>query len=86
MSEVQEAPRVAANVVTSENLAEFNAKRMGLAEPPASEAVQAEPQQDEVQSEPEVENEATATEDRKQNPKLEKRFSKITEQREAARA
>ena len=86
MSEVQEAPRVAANVVTSENLAEFNSKRMGLAEPPASEAAQAEPQQDEVQSEPEVENEATATEDRKQNPKLEKRFSKITEQREAARA
>jgi hypothetical protein len=29
MSEVQDAPKVAANVVTSENLAEFNAKKMG---------------------------------------------------------
>jgi hypothetical protein len=32
MSEVAE--RLAANVVTSENLAEFNAKRMGLADSP----------------------------------------------------
>jgi hypothetical protein len=46
-----------------------------------------EPQEvDQGQSEPtEVENEATATEDRKQNPKLERRFSEITKQREAAR-
>jgi len=86
MSEVAE--RLAANVVTSENLAEFNAKRMGLADPTPSEAVeQTEPQEvDQGQSEPtEVENEATATEDRKQNPKLERRFSEITKQREAAR-
>ena len=86
MSEVAE--RLAANVVTSENLAEFNAKRMGLADPLPSEAVeQAEPQEvEQGQSEPtEVENEATATEDRKQNPKLERRFSEITKQRESAR-
>ena len=86
MSEVAE--RLAANVVTSENLAEFNAKRMGLADPSPNEAVEAtEPQEvDQGQSEPtEVENEATATEDRKQNPKLERRFSEITKQREAAR-
>ena len=86
MSEVAE--RLAANVVTSENLAEFNAKRMGLADPLPSEAVeQAEPQEvEQGQSEPtEVENEATATEDKKQNPKLERRFSEITKQREAAR-
>jgi hypothetical protein len=86
MSEVAE--RLAANVVTSENLAEFNAKRMGLADPTPSEAVEpTEPQEVDLgQSEPtEVENEATATEDRKQNPKLERRFSEITKQREAAR-
>ncbi len=86
MSEVAE--RLAANVVTSENLAEFNAKRMGLADPTPSEAVETtEPQEvDQGQSEPvEAENEATATEDRKQNPKLERRFSEITKQREAAR-
>jgi len=86
MSEVAE--RLAANVVTSENLAEFNAKRMGLADPTPSEAVEpTEPQEvDQGQSEPtEAENEATATEDRKQNPKLERRFSEITKQREDAR-
>lgn len=89
MSEVSE--RLAANVVTSENLAEFNAKRMGLADPIPSEAVvettPAEPQGDSGdQSEPtEAQSEATATEDRKQNPKLERRFSEITKQREEAR-
>ncbi|CAB5212780.1 hypothetical protein UFOVP188_53 [uncultured Caudovirales phage] len=89
MSEVSE--RLAANVVTSENLAEFNAKRMGLADPIPSVAVvedtPAEPQGDSGdQSEPtEAQSEATATEDRKQNPKLERRFSEITKQREEAR-
>jgi len=86
MSEVQEAPqvqpRVAQTVLTNENMAEFAAKKLGLAAP--SEAVKTEPQ---AQSEPaDSENEATTVEDRKQNPKLEKRFSKMTEQREAARA
>ena len=93
MSEVQEAPqvqpRVAANVVTSENLAEFTAKRMGLADSTPSEAapVAEPPQVDNGQSEPvEASEEATATEDRKRNPKLEIRFEKITKQREEARA
>jgi len=92
MSEVQEAPqvqpRVAANVVTSENLAEFNAKRMGLADSTPSEAapVAEPPEGDNGQSEPvEASEEATATEDRKRNPKLEIRFEKITKQREEAR-
>jgi len=76
--------KVAANVVTSENLAEFNAKRLGLADREA--VVEATPIEPQEQSEPvEAKEEATATEDRKQNPKLEKRFSEITKQREAAR-
>ena len=92
MSEVQEAPqvqpKVSTTVVTSENLAEFNAKRMGLADSKPSEAapVAEPPQVDNVQSEPvEASEEATTTEDRKRNPKLEIRFEKITKQREEAR-
>ena len=93
MSEVQEVqvaqPKVSTTVVTSENLAEFNAKRMGLADSTPSEAApSAEPPEvDNGQSEPvEASEEATATEDRKRNPKLEIRFEKITKQREEARA
>jgi chromosome segregation ATPase len=88
MSEVAE--RLAANLVTSENLAEFNAKKMGLADRAPAEAVventPTEPTETPEQSEPKAESEATATEDRKQNPKLERRFSEITKQREEARA
>ena len=83
----QAAPASSAVVVTSENLADFQLKRMGLAEPtPPTEAAQevAEPVVEETQSEPEAE-EKPATEERKQNPKLEKRFSELTKQREAAR-
>jgi len=87
MSEVAE--RLAANVVTSENLAEFNAKKMGLADRAPVEAVvenaPTEPTETSNQSEPKAESEATATEEKK-NPKLEKRFSDITKQREEARA
>jgi hypothetical protein len=88
MSEVQDAPapKVAANVVTSENLAEFTAKKLGLADSTPSEAAPAEPQEDVEQSEPVAEEEAKPAEDRKQNPKLEKRFSDLTKQREAAKA
>ena len=74
-------PRQAQTVLTNENMAEFAAKKLGLAA--SSEAVKTEPQQSELSN---SENEATAVEDRKQNPKLEKRFSEITKQREAARA
>ena len=83
--------RLAANVVTSENLAEFNAQRLGLAETkPAAEATP-EPAAEAVQSEqPEkgdvTQDEATQQGERKPNPKLEKRFSEITRQREEARA
>jgi hypothetical protein len=45
----------------------------------------AEPTESQNQSESLDENEATATEERKRNPKLELRFEKITKQREEAR-
>lgn len=87
MSEVQE--RVAANVVTSENLAEFAAQKLGLVDAPAVEAADAEPNAEADQSGQDGEgNEATATDESKEkkpNPKLERRFSEITKQREAAR-
>jgi len=78
----------AGQVLTSENAAEFYANRLGLAESPAeSEAVdETEPEAEETQSEPkEAEKEANQEGERKQNPKLEKRFSEITKQREEAR-
>lgn len=82
MSEVQE--RVAANVVTSENLAEFNAKKLGLnTEPPAAEP--SEPVEVTDQTEVSAEIDAEPVEERKQNPKIERRFSEITKQREAAK-
>lgn len=84
MSEVQE--RVAANVVTSENLAEFAAKKLGLTPPPAAAAEPpAEPVEVVEESEAPAAEKAEPTEERKQNPKIEKRFSEITKQREAAR-
>ena len=78
----------AGQVLTSENAAEFYANRLGLAEsnsePVAVE--EAEPVAEEEQSEPkEAEKEANQEGERKQNPKLEKRFSEITKQREEAR-
>lgn len=98
MSEVQE--RVAANVVTSDNLAEFTARKLGLvdAQPEAAEAPANdgeahnadEPDNQADQSDSDGEgNEATVEDDqkeRKANPKIERRFSEITKQREAARA
>ena len=95
MSETVE--RVASNVVTSENLAEFTAQKLGLvdAEPAPAAAsddansAAAEPDAQDDQSEQDGEGkDATATEEqkeRKPNPKLERRFSEITKQREAAR-
>ena len=79
--------RLATNLVTSENLAEFNAKKMGLAErAPIAAEEKSEPVEPAIQSEPsERKEEATSTEDKKQNPKLEKRFSELTKQREQAR-
>lgn len=79
----------AGQVLTSENSAEFYANRLGLAESNSEpEAVEEtpEPVAEEDQSEPkEAEKEANQEGERKQNPKLEKRFSEITKQREEAR-
>ena len=77
----------AGQVLTSENAAEFYANRLGLAESPAApEAEQSEPEAVVEQSEPEeAEAEAKQEGERKQNPKLERRFSEITKQREEAR-
>ena len=79
----------AGQVLTSENAAEFYANRLGLAESPAdTEAVEEtpEPVAEAEQNEPkEAEKEANQEGERKQNPKLEKRFSEITKQREEAR-
>lgn len=83
MSEVQERPTT--TVVTSENMADFAAKRLGLNDaPPAAAEQPAEPEAP-AQAEAQAEDEAKPAEERKQNPKLEKRFSEITKQREAAR-
>jgi hypothetical protein len=95
MSEAAE--RVASNLVTSENLAEFTAQKLGLVDAePAPEAANedansavAEPDaQDDQSGQDEEGKDATATEEpkeKKPNPKLERRFSEITKQREAAR-
>jgi hypothetical protein len=78
----------AGQVLTSENAAEFYANRLGLAESPAEAVVEesSEPEAVVEQSEPEeAEAEAKQEGERKQNPKLERRFSEITKQREEAR-
>jgi hypothetical protein len=73
----------AGQVLTSDNSAEFYANRLGLADQPEVEAVQTEPTQEAERSEPEIEKEQE--EKPKANPKLERRFSEITKQREEAR-
>ena len=78
----------AGQVLTSENAAEFYANRLGLAESPAEPVAEesSEPVEAVEQSEPEeAEAEAKQEGERKQNPKLERRFSEITKQREEAR-
>ena len=78
----------AGQVLTSENAAEFYANRLGLAESPAAPEAEKplEPETVVEQSEPEeAEAEAKQEGERKQNPKLERRFSEITKQREEAR-
>jgi len=89
---VVEQPKQAGSIVTSENLAEFNADKLGLAseESPTAATVEetsVEPAAKEGQSEPKLaDDEATETEEKKQNPKLEKRFSELTKQRKEAEA
>lgn len=94
MSEAQavEQPKTAGNVVTSENLAEWTMNRLGLATeeaPVEAEAVEETPESEPIvdaegESELESEPEAKVTEERKQNPKLEKRFSELTKARKLA--
>lgn len=94
VAEVAEQPRQAGTVVTSENLAEFAANKLGLASEPSPTAAESvdeksssEPAADEGQSEPKLaDDEATETEEKKQNPKLEKRFSELTKARKEAEA
>jgi hypothetical protein len=94
MSEAQvvDQPKQAGSIVTSENLADFNANKLGLAseESPTAATVEetpVEPAAEKGQSEPKLaEDEATGTEEKKQNPKLEKRFSELTRQRKEAEA
>jgi len=76
----------AGQVLTSENAADFYSNKLGLADNSQTpEAEISEPVEEAEQSEPSEEKEAKPTEERKQNPKLEKRFSEITKQREQAR-
>jgi hypothetical protein len=92
VAEVVDQPKTAGTVVTSENLAEFNANKLGLASessPTAAEVDEnpSEPAAQDGQSEPKLaDDEATGTEEKKQNPKLEKRFSELTKQRKEAEA
>lgn len=93
MSDTQVAERpVAQHVVTSENLAEFQLKRMGLAEPqPAADPTPEPETQAEVQSEQPSEEQAQPEgaqpePEKKPNPKLERRFSDLTKARKEAEA
>lgn len=77
----------ASSVLTSENSAEFYANKLNLADRDDDVAVEdsPEPSEESEQSESEAEQ-SKPTEERKQNPKLEKRFSELTKQREQAKA
>jgi len=82
--------REAGQVLTSENSEAFYANKLGLAEEAPVEAVveeTAEPAEEanDQSEQPTEEIETKATEEKKQNPKLEKRFSELTKQREEAR-
>ena len=93
MSEA-EVVRTASNVVTSENLADFHAEKLGLASDeapveaaPVEETPDTEPAVEaQAESEPEAEEEAEVTDKPKQNPKLEKRFSELTKRAKQAEA
>jgi len=93
MSEA-EVVRTASNVVTSENLADFHAEKLGLASeeaPVVAEAVEETPESEpaveaQAESEPTAEQEAEVTDKPKQNPKLEKRFSELTKRAKQAEA
>ena len=91
-AQVTDQSKQAGTIVTSENLADFNANKLSLASessPTEAEVDEnpSEPAAKKGQSEPKLaEDEATGTEEKKQNPKLEKRFSELTRQRKEAEA
>ena len=72
-----------ADVLTSDNSAEFYANKLGLAEDSPTEAVETEPVVETEQSEPVVENEEKVTEEPK--PKVKMRFDEVTKQRDLAK-
>ena len=72
--------------MTSENAADFYSSKLGLAdETQTPVAEESEPVEEVEQSDASEQEDAKPTEERKQNPKIEKRFSEITKQRELAR-
>ena len=82
ISETQK--RLEATPVTSENLAEFQAEKLGLADRAPREAIETiEPQDDDSQSEPASEDQQ-ATEE-KRRPKIERRFEQVTKARDEAK-
>ena len=72
-----------ADVLISDNSAEFYANKLGLAEDSPTEAVETEPVAETEQSEPVVENEEKVTEEPK--PKVKMRFDEVTKQRDLAK-
>ena len=72
-----------ADVLTSDNSAEFYANKLGLAEDSPTEAVETEPVVEAEQSEPVVENEEKVAEEPK--PKVKMRFDEVTKQRDLAK-
>lgn len=72
-----------ADVLTSENSAEFYANKLGLAEDSPTEAVETEPVVETEQSEPVVENKEKVAEEPK--PKVKMRFDEVTKQRDLAK-
>ena len=87
MSEA-EVVRTASNVVTSENLADFHAEKLGLASeeaPVVAEAVEETPDSEpaveaQAESEPTAEEEAEVTDKPKQNPKVRMRFEQVSKE------
>ena len=79
----------AVTVLTSENSEAFYANRLGLADEAPVEAVvdenPTEPTEEAEEQSGQESDEIKATEEKKSNPKLEKRFSELTKQREEAR-
>lgn len=87
MSEAQTEQRQAANIVTSETLADFQAQKLGLADQaPKTEKTSSGDSEPAEQSEQVAQDDASANGERKNNPKLERRFSELTKQREQAKA